>query len=97
MLLPRKLTTIGERAFAGCTDLSEILLPKILKSIGAHAFKGCVKLSGIRIPDRTTEIGEQAFGYDVSGMPIPDFVLCGKSGSMAENYARINGFPFTES
>ena len=88
---------IGDRAFAGCGQLSEMTLPKIVRNIGNHAFKGCGKLSGLRIPERTVSIGEQAFGFDDSGKPIPDFFLCGRSGSVSENYAQANGFRFMES
>ena len=97
MELPGRLMNIGDRAFAGCGQLSEMILPKIVRNIGDYAFRGCGKLSGIRISERTVRIGEQAFGYDDSGKPIPDFFLCGRPGSMAENYARTNGFPFTGS
>lgn len=48
--LPDELTSIGDYAFAGCKNLTEIELPKKLKSIGYYAFDGCQNLKEITIP-----------------------------------------------
>lgn len=46
VILPESLTTIGENAFAGCTNLQEIEIPASVKSISCKAFDGCSKLAG---------------------------------------------------
>ncbi len=55
------VTSIGNGAFSGCTELTEISLPDSVKSIGEEAFLGCSKLSDITIPNSVTSIGDSAF------------------------------------
>jgi hypothetical protein len=38
--LPESLTTIGDEAFAWCSNLSSITLPASLTAIGTGVFKG---------------------------------------------------------
>ena len=60
--LPSTLSVIGDRAFEGCTGLSEIVLKtKSMEWIGSAAFKGCTQLKKITVPAGITEIGESAF------------------------------------
>ena len=54
-------TSIGNQAFAGCTNLSSIALPDSLTSIGSYAFESCSALKSITIPDHVTFIGNNAF------------------------------------
>lgn len=67
-VLPKSVTSIGDRAFSGCSSLELIpgmtndqkdLLPNVDK-IGNSAFSGCVKLPKLRLLTET-EIGEWAF------------------------------------
>ena len=55
------ITTIGERAFRECKNLTEIAIPDSVTSIGAFAFWGCEKLKEIKIPDGVVFIGNNAF------------------------------------
>lgn len=60
--VPQNVTAIGNYAFAGCNELTEISLPKSLKTIGNNAFAGLKRLSGsFSIPDSVTDIGGSAF------------------------------------
>lgn len=43
--LPEGLTSIGNRAFSGCDNLTSIELPDSLTSIGENVFDGCVYLT----------------------------------------------------
>ena len=52
--------TIGERAFAGCTALTEISLTSRVTAIGAQAFYG-TRLASVEIPNTVTRIGSAAF------------------------------------
>lgn len=53
--------TIGERAFARCTDLVSVNLPSTLRVIRRGAFLGCAALTEIRIPEGVTTIQANAF------------------------------------
>ena len=57
------LTSIGERAFQGCSGLTSITLPSSLISIGDYAFLVCSGLTSIDLSNCTslTSIGDGAF------------------------------------
>ena len=55
------LTEIKDRAFAGCTSVSEITLRPNLTEIGKGAFRECTSLSEIALPPTLTKIRGQAF------------------------------------
>ena len=56
-----EIKEIGESAFAGNEDLTEIILPTSLEKIWAFAFSDCSNLSKVIIPDSVKEIGGLAF------------------------------------
>ena len=70
------VTSIGDWAFVGCTELTEITIPATVTSIGDYAFGGCWRLSSITIPNGVTSIGDYAFAYcyDLPEVTIPDRV-----------------------
>ena len=55
------VTSIGEYAFSGCSDLISIILPESITNIGECAFSQCGGLTSIDIPESVTNIGEAAF------------------------------------
>lgn len=54
------LTTIGEKAFGGATNLEKMTLSSSLKTIGDYAFSSCLKFNS-SIPSSVTSIGKEAF------------------------------------
>ena len=60
VILPKNITKIGQRAFAG-TRLLNINIPNCVKSLGQEAFSGCEYLQSINIPNELEEIGDLAF------------------------------------
>ena len=56
-----KITAIGEGAFRGCTNYTEIKLPATLNTINESAFEGCTQLTEIDIPEGVGYIYANAF------------------------------------
>jgi uncharacterized repeat protein (TIGR02543 family) len=56
------LTTIGDYAFYGCTNLAKLDLGATeIKTIGEYAFQGCTSLQTIYLPATLSSIGDSAF------------------------------------
>ena len=59
--IPNSVTTIGNRAFSGCSGLTSITIPNSVTTIEESAFLYCTDLTSITIPNSVTTIGEYAF------------------------------------
>ena len=59
--IPDSVTSIGGRAFSGCTSLASVTIPDSVTSIGKGAFAYCSSLTSVAIPDSVTYIGYAAF------------------------------------
>lgn len=59
--IPDNITSIGYRAFSGCTGLTSVIIPDGITSIGEEAFKDCKGLTEVIIPESVTVIDVLAF------------------------------------
>ena len=64
--IPKRVTSIGDRAFIGCKGLTEVIIPNSVTSIGCFAFQGCYALKDVTIPRNVKEIGPYAFSSCIS-------------------------------
>ena len=58
--IPNTVTSIGKRAFRGCTNLTSIEIPEGVKTIGYAAFSSCNKLTTITLPASLTSFNGTA-------------------------------------
>ena len=59
--VPDDVKSILDRAFYGCSDITNITLSSDLINIGESAFRACKGIKNIFIPDSVNLIGEYAF------------------------------------
>ena len=84
VIIPDSVTSIGEKAFADCTMLTNITIPNSITSIGNRAFNGCTGLKsagpiggGYNVEfGWTDEFPSGAFSYctGLSSVVIPDSI-----------------------
>ena len=70
------VTSIGKKAFFGCTSLTSISIPERVTSIGVEAFTVCASLTSITIPEGVTNIRRSTFSNcsSLTSITIPDSV-----------------------
>ena len=68
-VIPNSILIIGERAFYGLDEITQLNIPNGVVSIGERAFYDCSGLTSVEIPNTVKNIGEYAF-YDCSGVTV---------------------------
>ncbi len=68
--IPSGVQTIEDRAFEGCTNVTELSFQTGLKKIGKSAFAGCRSLKRVSLPDGINAVEEKAFSYCNQDMQV---------------------------
>lgn len=63
IIIPNTVTEIGDYAFYGRQNFTEIIIPNSVTSIGNYAFNSCIPLNNIVISSAIESIGQCAFQY----------------------------------
>ena len=74
VIIESGVTTIGNYAFYGEANLTNISVPDGITSIGKMAFEGCKKLDSIILLNSLTEIGDSAFSVctNLTSIALPE-------------------------
>ena len=59
--VPNSVTTIGEEAFYGCSNLTSVTIPDSVTRIGNSAFRNCDSLTSVTIGDSVISIDSASF------------------------------------
>ena len=86
IIIPDSVTTIGERAFLGCTSLTSVAIGDSVTEIGDYAFYGCTSLTSVTIGSGVKTIGESAF----AGCASLESVVIPESVDKIERFAFAN-------
>ena len=70
------VTSIGNEAFWGCSELTSVNIPGSVTNIGDWAFGFCSGLTSVNIPCSVTNIGDSAFAFcsGLTSIYIPNSV-----------------------
>ena len=61
------VSTIGDYAFFGCSNMEVLVFNDVLTHVGQYAFAGCGKVDAITIPETLSYVGAWAF-YGCTGL-----------------------------
>lgn len=56
------VTAVGEKAFAGCSEIEKLIIPDSVSSVENGAFSNCTSLKSVEIGSGLSRIGLYAFG-----------------------------------
>ena len=65
----KKVSEIGEEAFANCESLKNVIISDGITIIGDYAFINCPNLESIKIPNSIEEMGIYVFAFEESYEP----------------------------
>lgn len=82
--LPTTIKRIGDRAFAYCFDLVDVVLGEGLTDLGKESFKCCYNLKNVSLPNSLRLIGDDCFC----------FCYCINKLIMGPNIKRIGNYAF---
>ena len=75
--MPNSLVTIGNAAFANCSNITAIAIPNSVTTLGENAFSGCQSITSLTISNNITSIPKDAFSgcENLTNVDIPQSVI----------------------
>ena len=91
-IIPNSVTSIGNRAFSGCSSLTSITIPNSVTSIGDYAFDWCSSLNSITCLGTTPPtLGTDVFyGTKLPAVYIPENTLSAYQTAWGNEYVFVN-------
>lgn len=91
------ITSVGMRAFSGCTNLTSIRFSNNLESINGYAFYQCTSLTNISLPDSLKNIGGQSFTgcTGLEEVILPDSVIGTVGGQSFSGCTNLKYFQYS--
>ena len=101
IVIPDSVTSIGNRAFSGCSSLESITIPDSVTSIGEYAFAYCSSLESVIIGNGVTSISYYAFSgcsslEEIKFKDIASYCQIDGLYSFSQNKVYISGQKLTE-
>lgn len=87
------ITSIGNNAFAGATNLKEVELSDSVTKLGTNCLSSCSSLNELKLSSNVTSIADTSFAYNGVNKKY-SFVLDANAGSYALYYAVKNSIAF---
>ena len=100
-VIPNSVTSIGYRAFYGCSGMTELILPNSVRSIGYYAFQGCSGLAKITSLAEIPPVCGSGVFYGVNKtnceliVPVIS-VIAYKQAEVWNEFSNISGFSGVE-
>lgn len=78
------VTSIGERAFGSCRNLTSVTISPGVSVIESGAFTDCINIPSFKFPESITVIGDSAF-QNCSGLRVLNFIGTSKLEKISSN------------
>ena len=83
--IPAGVTSVGARAFEGCTSLTSVVMPSGVTEIGWYAFRDCSEITSLTIPNSVTFMNGAFLGCSKLAS-ITSYMQDPVSGSTSRNF-----------